>query len=381
MVNKRPVPGRGSRLTRELLTGGQQGAGSRTCRGSEYVVSTSRTGETLTAGQRVNRGRPGTHPERRDYTRPRWTCTSSGRLRRPSSGQLWMPSLGRLRRVGSAARAIVRRTAMQQPAVTRSAVGGRSCCRHSTPSSPGSAGSASRRSTTSAVASPSPPPMHMVSPRSTRCSRRHRGRRPSPMSVMTSHAGSPARSRSVEDLTRAVGPAGEAARRRPDRLAAVAMSRALRPRPGRDGDGRRRNPDHVRHRPGGRRRHHRPARGRWWDRRGRQRRYARSPRNHGSSPPSRCRRPVVTRRLRGQRRVRRTESAVEIGPDAVIAEVTTSNSSVAAAPRSPPDGNGPPWRSRPPSPTTWCATRTSPSRARSRTEFSSRVTRSPSSKR
>ena len=114
----------------------------------------------------------------------------------------------------------------------------------------------------------------------------------------------------------------------------------------------------------------------------RTRRYARSRRRTTAPWPGRRRRPVVARRLpRPAAATRRSSGPSRSGPTPSSRRSRPPNSSVAAAPRSRPDGNGPPWRSRPPSPTTSSATPTSPSRARSRTGSSSRVTRSPSSKR
>jgi len=70
--------------------------------------------------------------------------------------------------------------------------------------------------------------------------------------------------------------------------------------------------------------------------------------------------------------------AVEMGPEAVVAEVTASKLMAAAGPPSRPAASGPRSRRSLPSRTTSCATPTSPSRERSRTGSSWRATRSPS---
>ena len=300
---------------------------------------------------------PGDQPERRDYTRPRWICTSSGRLRRPPSGQLWMPSSGPLRRAGAAARAIRQTDGHAAPAVTRPAVAAR----------PAAAGTP-RRPVAGRLDQPAGAELHLPAPRRPpgRCLRRRdvlrdvrderRGRRPSPMSATTSHAGSPARSRSAQTSS---GRSGRRASRHGtagSAWLAVAVPGALRARAGRDVHGRRARPRPRR----GRRARSTPPPDRRAGLDGR--RSASDARRTRSAASAASRRPGLrllagsassTRRhsttTARQRRVRRTERArSRSGPSGVIEEVTASNSSVAAAPRSRPDGNGPPWRpSRP----------------------------------
>ena len=200
-----------------------------------------------------------------DLTRPRPGATL-GRDGPPRHRAARVPrGAGRRRRrpgpadvgLGRRAAAIRRPTATPPAAATPPGHAAPSCCRRSTRSRPGSAGSASRRSTTSAGASPSRRPRPTASPRSTRCSRRSRGRRSSPTSATTSPAGWPAPRRLCDDLERALGPAGEPVRdggatwlrspclglceRAPAALFTVAgeASRDVRRRPGRRRGGRR----------------------------------------------------------------------------------------------------------------------------------------------
>ena len=127
----------------------------------------------------------------------RWICTSSGHSRRRPSGRRSMRCSGRPSPAGSAGRGMPGPMAMPPAAATRRGPGARSCCRRSTRSSRGSAGSASRPSTTSAGGWRSPRPRHTAWPRSTRSSPRRRGRRSWPTSVTTSPVGWPARNGSA----------------------------------------------------------------------------------------------------------------------------------------------------------------------------------------
>ena len=239
-----------------------------------------------------------------------------------------MPSSGRRSRAGRAAGGRPRHRGPRRPRRPRA----RGPTRPAAAGAPrasrrGSAGSASRPSTTSAGGWRCRRPRRTASPRSTRCSRRSRGRRSSPTSATTSPAGSPGRRGSATTSTRALGPEGEAARDgrigwlRSPCLGLCDLA------PAAHGHERRRAPPTRQPRRAGRCRRRR-SRGSTATRRQRADAEPPLPPGRRPEPPApaagRRRRPGVARRLPGARRLRRPAPAIEIGPEAVIDEVTAS---------------------------------------------------------
>ena len=148
----------------------------------------------------------------RRYTRPRWTCTSSGRSPRPRSGPRSTRSSDRPSPAGPAAGGDPRRGPRRARRARDPGAGATCCCRRCTPCRIGSAGSASRPSTTSRRRLAVPPAeaygvatfyaLFATKPRPPA----------SPTSATTSPAGIAGAETICADLTRALGPAGEPAR-------------------------------------------------------------------------------------------------------------------------------------------------------------------------